>query len=220
MGNETRLKLDLARATNDALDTYKRHFFTFLMAAIVFDVLSVCSAFILTGPLWGGIVLMCLRVMSDPKAEPRLGDMFGAFHRFWPLLGLFVITTIAVLAGLAVLIVPGLIVAGLWLFPVYLMLDQNMGVMDSLGTSARIVIRRGLWINVAAAFVIMAIAIGPSLLLPYVGPLVSMLVAPLVWLINTSCYIQEVREQYDVTDFAPRGFPVQPPPFAQPAPQG
>ena len=41
----------------------------------------------------------------------------------------------------------------------------------------------------------------------------------LAWLGNTSAYIREVREQYDVTDCAARGFPVQPPPFAQPAPQ-
>src|SRR5687767_16023847 len=124
MGNDTPKKLDLARALNDALDTYKRHFFTFLIAAIVFDVLSVCSLFVLTGPLWGGIVLMCLRTMSDPKAEPRLGDLFGAFHRFGPLIGVFVITTLCVLLGLGMLILPGLILAALWLFPTFLMLDQ------------------------------------------------------------------------------------------------
>jgi hypothetical protein len=219
MGDHTSKPLDLGRALNDAVDTYKRNFLVFLLAAVLFDLLSMFSLMILAGPLWGGIVLMSLRCMSDPKGEARLGDIFGAFHRFGPLVALFFIQLIPMLFGYALLIVPGIMLTALWMFPTFLMLEHNLGVFDSLGTSARIVIRRGFWINVAAAFLIAAIGLGP-MLIPYVGWLVSFFVAPLAWLINTSVYIQEVREQQDVGDFGARGFPVQPPPFAQPAPQG
>ena len=219
MAEPTSKGLDLGRALNDAVDTYKRNFLVFLLAAVLFDLLSMFSLLILAGPLWGGIVLMSLRCMSEPKSEARLGDMFGAFYRFGPLVGLFFLQLIPILLGYAMLIIPGVLLTALWMFPTYLMVDRNLGVFDSLGTSARIVIRRGFWINVAAAFLIAAIGLGP-MLIPYAGWLVSFFVTPLAWLINTSVYIQEVREQQDVGDFSPRGFPIQPPPFAQTAPQG
>jgi|SRR5687768_8766740 hypothetical protein len=221
MGNDTPSKLDLSRALNDAVEVYKRNFLTFILAALLLDLLSIASLLVLTGPLWGAIVLMTLRAMSDPKAEVRLGDIFSTFNlkQFGPLVALCFLTAIPILLGLVMLVIPGLVLMTLWMFPTYLMVDQNLGVWDSIRTSGRIVLRRGFWINAAAAFVIFALCLAPSLI-PGVGFLISLLVAPLAWLINTSCYIQEVREQYDVTDFAPRGFPVGPPPFAQAAPQG
>ena len=201
--------LDLARCLNDAMEVYRKNVLTFIVAVILFDVLMFCSLFVLAGPLIGGMVLMCLSAMRDPEHKARLGDLFGTFDRFGPFVGFFFLTTIPILLGYAILIVPGVILSAMWMFAAYLMVDRQMGVIDALRTSWRIVIARGFWINVAVAAIITALMAGP-MLFPYVGAIAAWFLAPLAWLINTSAYIQEVKEGSDLSEFAPRGFPVVP----------
>jgi len=52
---------------------------------------------------------------------------------------------------------------------------------------------------------------------PYLGIILGWLIAPIAWIVNTSAYVQEVKVRSDITDFAPRGFPVVPPVGATPA---
>jgi uncharacterized membrane protein len=203
------LPVDLTRCLNDAMEVYRKNVLTFVVAVILFDVLMFCSLFVLAGPLVGGMVLMCLTAMRDPEHKARLGDLFGSFHRFGPFVGFFFLTTIPILLGYAILIVPGVILSAMWMFAAYLMVDRQMGVIDALRTSWRIVIARGFWINVAVAAIITALMAGP-MLFPYVGAIAAWFLAPLAWLINTSAYIQEVKEGSDLSEFAPRGFPVVP----------
>ncbi len=206
----TKRSLDLGRCLNDAMEVYRKNFLTFLLAGILFDLLSICSLLVLAGPLWGGSVMMSLNAMRHPDRTARLGDLFGAFNRFGTLVALFLLTAIPILIGYAALLLPGLLLSALWIFAVFLVVDRDMGVMDSLRMSWRIVVQRGLWINVAAAFVLFAILAGP-ILVPYVSWLVSWLIAPLAWLFATSAYLQEIPEHSDLTEFAPRGFPVHAP---------
>ncbi|HEV2294050.1 MAG TPA: hypothetical protein VGR35_09340 [Tepidisphaeraceae bacterium] len=201
--------LDLGRCLNDAMEVYRKNFLAFVLAVILFDVLMICSLLVLAGPLMGGMVLMCLSAMRDPEHKARLGDLFGTFHRFGAFVGFFFLTAIPILLGYALLIVPGVILSAMWMFAAFLMVDRHMGVIDALRTSWRVVIARGFWINVAAAFVITALFVGP-VFVPYVGWVAGWLLAPLAWLINTSAYIQEVKEHSDLSEFAPRGFPVVP----------
>ena len=201
--------LDLGRCLNEAVEVYRKNFLTLLLAVILFDVLMLCSMFVLAGPMIGGMVLLCLNAMRDPEHRVRLGDLFGAFDRFGPLVGFFFLTIIPLLLGYALLIFPGVFLSAMWLLAPYLMVERNLGVIDSLRTSWRIVLARGFWINAAAAFVIFALTVGP-MLFPYVGVLIAWFVAPLAWLINTSAYIQEVKEHDDLAEFMPRGFPVVP----------
>lgn len=202
--------LDLSRCLNDSMEVFRRNILVFIVAAVLFDLLSMASLFILAGPLWGGSILMCLNAMRHPDRQASLGDLFGAFNRFGTLVGLFFLTAIPILLGLAAFVVPGLLLSALWLFPAYLVVDRDMGVIDSMTTSWRIVVKRGLWANLAVAFIVFAILIAP-IIVPYVGWLVGWFIAPFAWLITTSAYLQEVPETSDLTEFAPRGFPVYAP---------
>lgn len=201
--------LDLGRCLNDAIDVYRNNFLTFVLAVILFDLLALCSLFVLAGPLIGGMILMCLNAMRDPEHKAQFGDLFGTFNRFGAFVALFFLTLIPILLGYALLIVPGILLSAVWLFPGHLMVDRHMGVIEALRTSWRIVIARGFWINAAAAFLITVLFLGP-MLIPYVGAIAGWLLAPLAWLINTSAYVQEVKEHSDLSEFAPRGFPVVP----------
>ena len=191
------------------MEVYRKNVLTLLVAVILVDVLMFCSLFVLAGPLIGGMVLMCLSAMRDPEHKARLGDLFGSFHRFGAFVGYFFLVAIPITLGYLILIVPGVILAAMWMFAPYLMVDRQMGVIDALRTSWRIVIARGFWINVAVAALITALVFGP-MLFPYVGAIAAWFLAPLAWLINTSAYIQEVKEGSDLSEFAPRGFPVVP----------
>src|SRR5438132_728693 len=63
------------------------------------------------------------------------------------------------------------------------------------------------------AAVIVALAAAP-LLIPVLGFLVGIFLAPITWLLVSSAYIQQVRErEAELADIlSPRGFPVQPNP--------
>jgi uncharacterized membrane protein len=202
--------LDLGRCLNEALDVYRKNFSTFVLAAILFSMMSLFSLFVLAGPLWGGIVLMTLNAMRHPERKADIGDLFRAFDRFGELVAVFFITAIPIIVGYMLFIVPGVLLSALWLFPTYLIVDQRMSVGDALTTSWKLVLRRGLMINMLAAFVIFALTAGAGIV-PYLGIILGWLVAPIAWLVNTSAYVQEVKERSDITDFAPRGFPVVPP---------
>src|SRR4051812_27829149 len=111
MTRESKKPLDLSRCFNDALDVYRDNFLAFFFAAILFNLLSMCTLFVLSGPLWGGIVLMMLRTMTNRGEKARLGDIFAAFDRFGPLVGLFFLMLVPQLLGFALFIVPGLLLA-------------------------------------------------------------------------------------------------------------
>jgi len=216
MVTTTTNSLDLGRCLNEAMDVYKKNFLTFVVAALLFDLLSIASLTILAGPLWGGIVIMTLNAMTSPAKDAKLGDLFGAFRRFGALVGMFYLMVIPILVGYSLLLLPGLLLSALWMFPTYLILEHNMRVVDAMQTSWRIVCRRGIWINTALAFILFAMLVVPNLI-PYVGWIAGWFIAPIAWAMNTSAYIQEVREKADLAEFQPRGFDV---PMANIAPPG
>src|SRR6476660_591050 len=100
------LRLDLGRCLNDAIDVYRRNFLTLLVAAVLFDLLSIFSLLILTGPLCGGMAIMTLRAMTSREHEAKLGDLFAGFHKFGPLVAVFFLTLIPSLLGFAMLLLP------------------------------------------------------------------------------------------------------------------
>src|ERR1041384_3675800 len=107
--------LDIGRCFNDALEVFKKNAILLILAAIMFETLSFFSLFILCGPLCGGIYLMCLAALSHPDKKVDVGLMFRMFGKFGPLVGLFFLTLIPMLVGLAILIVPGVMLMALWM---------------------------------------------------------------------------------------------------------
>jgi hypothetical protein len=99
--------ISISRCFDEAMAVYKRNFLPLFLAAILFDILTAVTLLILAGPLFGGACLMTMRGMRTGRCQ--LGDLFRTFDRFLPLLGLFLLTTIAILFGLVLLLVPGLV---------------------------------------------------------------------------------------------------------------
>ena len=60
------MPIDIGRCLNEALATYHKNAIL-LLGAIIFESLSLLSLFILTGPLMGGIYLMCIAALTNPE---------------------------------------------------------------------------------------------------------------------------------------------------------
>lgn len=87
-------------------------------------------SFVITGPLTAGLYAMMLRVQRhEPVVFP---DLFEGFREFGRAFGVYVLSTIAVIIGLILLVVPGVILAvGLWP-AMFLVMDDDLGVVDTL----------------------------------------------------------------------------------------
>jgi uncharacterized membrane protein len=86
--------------------------------------------FVIAGPLTAGLYGIMLRVQRhEPAVFP---DLFEGFREFGRAFGVYAISAFAIGIGLVLLVVPGIILAvGLW--PgLYLVMDTDLGVMDTL----------------------------------------------------------------------------------------
>lgn len=86
--------------------------------------------FVIAGPLVVGLYALMLRVQRhEPVAFP---DLFDGFREFGRAFGVYVLYSFAVGLGMILLIVPGIILAiGLWP-ALYLVMDTDLGVIDTL----------------------------------------------------------------------------------------
>jgi hypothetical protein len=181
------------RVFNDAVTLYRQNFLPMVLASMVFELLTTFTLFILLAPLSGGVALMTLRALERPDHRIDIADMFGAFRRFWPLLGVTVLSAGCVLLGLVMCIVPGVIMATLWCYPIYIMVEKRQGVMASLRGSVGIVTAPGRFgTNLLLVGTIWAITLA-SATIPYIGVVVAWVVAPLTWWIATVAYVQQTR---------------------------
>src|SRR5687768_7500467 len=91
--------LDIGRCFDQALVVYKRHFWTLVIAALVFELVSILTIGILAGPLSGGLCIMTMTAIVRPDQPIDIGLMFSRMGRFGRLLGLFFLTLVAVLVA-------------------------------------------------------------------------------------------------------------------------
>jgi len=205
--SESRRGLDIGRCFNEAIAVYKENFLILFVAAILFQILSGLSLFILCGPLEGGVCLMTLNALRRNDRTAQLGDLFGAFDKFGRLVGLFFLVLVLTLLGLVACVLPGLALMTIWLFPFFLVVDRGMTVFDALSASKDIVMRNGFWKNLLLVLIAIALTSGPDLI-PYAGVIVSFFLAPLGWLVMTSAYLQQAPDAAPVSEEpAPRDEP-------------
>ena len=183
-------KLDIGKCFTDAWEVYKVNILILILSALIFQVISLFTLLILSGPLFGGYCFMTMNAMRKADKKVELNDMFKMLGKFWPLLGLFFLQGIAIFAGLLLLIVPGILLMALWLYTYFIMVDKNKGVMDSLKASWNLVKCKGLRINLALAIIYLVLS-GVSGQIPVVGWLINIIMVPFGILLITSAYLQQ-----------------------------
>ena len=83
-----------------------------------------------------GLIRLYLTLI-DTDQESKLAELFSEYRLFWRYLGGTILYVLMVILGLILLILPGIYLALKYQFFVYLLVDKNLGVFESLQTSAR-----------------------------------------------------------------------------------
>ena len=179
--------LDLGACWNDAFEVYKRNILKLALMHLLFWVLSILSLLILMGPLWGGMNYTMVKAIRRPDKSFTIGEMFCGLERFWALLGLGLVTIIPIMIGFALLIVPGLLLWTIWLYPDLLILEKGEGVFSSLRKSRLMVTRNGFGTGLLIAVVFLAICL-ISAAVPRLGVICMLLFGPLGFLLVAAAY--------------------------------
>ncbi len=84
-------------------------------------------------PLIFGIYYMCIQIIKGEKVE--ISDVFKGFNYFFTSWGLTLVASLAVVAGLALLVIPGLLLAVLFQYAIPLVIFEDRGAINSLKRS-------------------------------------------------------------------------------------
>ena len=99
------------------------------------DVASIVIAFLIT-PLYVGWMLFCLKGL---RGEPmRIGDIFGVYARFGPLMASFFLYLLLFIGGSAFFAVPGFYLAVKFMFAALALMDRDFNVAGAFRYSDEI----------------------------------------------------------------------------------
>ena len=79
-----------------------------------------------------------IRMMAGEKTSAGAMLLRIAHPIFWPLVVLSVIQSVAIACGLVLLVVPGVILLGMWMIAAPVMVVERLGIVDSLQRSAEL----------------------------------------------------------------------------------
>ncbi len=185
--------LDIGKCFNEALEVYKKNILILVLATFLLQAISIFSLLVLAGVLSGGYFWMMLGAMRRENKKVELGDMFRLFNKFFPLMGLLIIESVLVFLGFFLLVIPGILLATMWLYAFFIMIDRNEGVFSSLKGSWAMVRRKGLIANLLVCIIYLILA-GVGGWIPGVGWIITLLIMPLGGLVLTSAYLQQIKD--------------------------
>ncbi len=152
--------------------------------------LSVVTLGILYGPLSAGLYVMAVRrVRQNRTAE--IGDVFWGLSHFWRFFGAALLLLILIGIGFVFLIIPGLLLATIWIYTFPVMVDRDMGVFDAMAESRRLVRENGFGQHLVMVLLLIALSIAGSV----AGGLGHLLTLPLTFTIITAMYFAASREE-------------------------
>jgi len=104
-----------------------------ILVTMISAIIPIIGPLLIGGPLGAGVYFVLVRLVRDEEVVVR--DMFDGFKEFGRTLGVYWLYSIVVMVGMILFVVPGLILA-IGLMPaMYLVLDSNYGVGDTLQES-------------------------------------------------------------------------------------
>ena len=104
--------MDIKSVLKQAFDLLLKDVLPLIVAAFIAGLLTTLTLGILGGPLFAGLLRMLMRRVRD-NHTPQIGDVFY-FERFGSFVAAFYAVAILTAIGFALLVVPGLYLATIW----------------------------------------------------------------------------------------------------------
>lgn len=185
--------MEFKKHLENAWNLTLKHLTSLILMTLVMFVVSIVTFGILSPILMAGYCQSILTMMRDGR-EPIISDLFSHFHLFLPLLAFSFVVTIAILIGLALLVLPGIAIVCLVLFGCLFMLplmtDQKLGIVDAVKKSWDMAVKDNLPDHMVVIILIIGLtAIGSSV---FIGTLFTQ---PFATLFVLSIYLEKIKNQ-------------------------
>ncbi|NDH63713.1 MAG: hypothetical protein EBY18_19170 [Alphaproteobacteria bacterium] len=145
------MKWTVSMALGAAFGTAWTNFGAFLIVALVLSLPSVIvdslAASSVVSTIVSSLVIAAMtacgtygaiRMMAGEKTSAGAMLLRIAQPSFWPLVVLSMIQSVAIACGLVLLVVPGVILLGMWMIAAPVMVVERLGIVDSLQRSAEL----------------------------------------------------------------------------------
>jgi hypothetical protein len=103
----------------------------------ILSLVTLVFSLALNAFLQPGFVRMALQTARGE--QPSFGVLFSGADRFWPMLGLYLLTFLAVVVGCAALIIPGIFLSLAMSFASFYVVDAKLGPIEAIKASFGIV---------------------------------------------------------------------------------
>lgn len=110
---------------------------SYVVLALVTLLLGSIVPFIIQGPLFAGFHIFCMKKMLGRRAE--FADLFTGFNFFVPAVVVSLLTSLLISAGFLLCIIPGLVVAAMYLFAYLFVVDKRMDFWPAMQASHAVV---------------------------------------------------------------------------------
>ena len=182
--------MDIGKAFERGWKLFVKDVAPYVVGALLLGISHVVTIGILYGPLSAGLYVMAIRrVRQNRTAE--IGDVFWGLTHFWRFFGAALLLLILIGIGFVFLIIPGLLLATMWIYTFPVMVDRDMGVFDAMAESRRLVRENGFGQHLVMILLLIALSIAGSV----AGGLGHLLTLPLTFTIVTAMYFAASREE-------------------------